>query len=92
MPVTIRSADLSRMTPLERSEAMTAALEAPQELGRAYAVALDAKIRAYEARYELPTSALPAALASSQIRETAEVCDWLFWADVRERIGQARPE
>ncbi len=38
---------------------------------------LNQKLRQYEARYELSSNRVEAALASGQLRDTAEVCDWV---------------
>jgi hypothetical protein len=46
----------------------------------------------FEQRYELATSALPDAMASGQLRDTADVSEWLFWAQLRSDLArEARP-
>ncbi|MPZ13336.1 MAG: hypothetical protein GEU73_02735 [Chloroflexi bacterium] len=35
-------------------------------------------LRTYEARYELPSSAVQNALADGSLRDTAEVCEWVI--------------
>ena len=38
---------------------------------------LHRKLREYESRYELSSNRVEAALATGQLRDTAEVCDWV---------------
>lgn len=38
---------------------------------------LNQELRQYEARYELSSNRVEAALVSGQLRDTAEVCDWI---------------
>jgi hypothetical protein len=92
MPVTIPSAALARMTDAERARVLEAAFaDAPGALAN-YLAVLDARLRVFEQRYELPTSALPEAMASGQLRDTAEVSEWLFWAQLRSELArEARP-
>ena len=92
MPVTISSAALRQMTDEERTRALDAAFaESPEALAN-YLAVLDARLRVFEQRYELPTSTLPDALASGRLRDTAEVSEWLFWAHLRSELARkARP-
>lgn len=80
------------MTATGRSEAVEAAVAAGEPVGRPYLLALDARIRAFESRYELPTPDLLATLEAGRIQETAEICEWLFLASLRSRLGEARAE
>lgn len=92
MPVTIPSAALRQMTEEERTRVLDAAFaDSPEALAN-YLAVLDARLRVFEQRYELPTSALPEAMASGQLRDTAEVSEWLFWAHLRSDLArEARP-
>ena len=75
MPITIPSAALRRMTEEERARLLDPALaESPQALAN-YLAVLDARLREFEQRYELPTSALREAMASGQLRVTADVSE-----------------
>jgi hypothetical protein len=78
------------MNAAERDEVLAEAFTPATASIRVHLVAISAKVRQYEARYEMSSADLPAALASNRIRETAEICDWLFWSDVRDRLEQAR--
>lgn len=78
------------MTDEERDRALEAAWTAPQSDTTEYLEELRARIQAFESRYELPTSQLSEELVQGRIRETAEVCEWLYLAQLRDRLGQAR--
>jgi hypothetical protein len=92
MPVSIPSAALGQMDEAERTRVLNAAFDSSPESLTAYLAVLGARLRVYEQRYELPTSTLTAALASGELRETADVSAWLFWADLRSQLaGKARP-
>lgn len=78
------------MTATGRNRAIEAAVAAGEPVGEPYLLALDARIGAFESRYELPTPNLPAALEAGRIQETAEICEWLFLASLRSRLGEAR--
>ena len=92
MPITIPSAALRQMSHAERARVLEAAFDAaPGALANFLAV-LDARLRVYEQRYELPSMALADALASGQLRDTADVSEWLFWAQLRSDLGrETRP-
>jgi len=92
MAVTIRSADFQSMTAGERDEVLSAAFASSAADLRIYYLTVLAKVRKFELRYEMSSDDLPAALASERIRETADVCDWMFWSDLRKRLEQARLE
>jgi hypothetical protein len=91
MPFTIPSAALRQMSEAERTRVLDAAFaQAPDAMAN-YLAVLDACLRVYEQRYELPTAALGEALASGKLRDTADVSKWLFWAGLRSDLaGQAR--
>lgn len=92
MPVTIPSAALRQMSEAERTRLLDAAFAHSPEALANYLAVLDARIRVFEQRYELPTSALPEAMASGQLRDTADVSEWLFWAQLRSDLArEARP-
>ena len=92
MPVTIHSAALRQMSEAEHTRFLDRVfIDSPDALAN-YLVVLDARLRVFEQRYELPTSALPEAIVSGQLRDTADVSEWLFWAHVRSALSrEARP-
>jgi hypothetical protein len=80
------------MDTAERTRVLNAAFDTSPESLAAYVAVLAARLRAFEQRYELPTSALSEALAAGQLRETADVSAWLFWADLRSQlVRETRP-
>ena len=91
MPVTLPSAALRFMSEQERTRLLDAAFaEAPDALA-SYLAVLDARLRVFERRYELPSAELRRALERGTLRDTADVSDWLFWAELRGHLaGQAR--
>ena len=92
MPVTIPSAALRAMTSEERARLLNAAFDISPEALDNFIAVLDARLRVFEQRYELLSSALPEAMASGQLRDTADVSEWLFWAHLRSDLArEARP-
>jgi hypothetical protein len=92
MPVSIPSAALRQMDEAERTRVLSAAFDTSPDALAAYMAVLGARLRTFEQRYELPTSSLAEALDSGQLRETADVSAWLFWADLRSQlVGKTRP-
>lgn len=91
MPTTIPSAALAQMSDEERARFLDAALKSSPEAVRNYLWVLDARLRVFEARYELPSSELSQALESHRLPDTADVVQWLFWVQVRSHLaGEAR--
>jgi hypothetical protein len=80
------------MSEAERTRLLDAAFaDSPEALAN-YLAVLEARLRVFEQRYELPTSGLPEALASGLLRDTADVSEWLFCAQLRSDLaGKARP-
>jgi hypothetical protein len=92
MPVTIPSAALRLMTEAERERVLQDAFDVSGESLANYIAVLDAQLRVFEQRYELPSSALSDALAAGQLRDTADVSEWLFLARLRSELArEARP-
>jgi hypothetical protein len=81
------------MTADERARAIDAAFDHAAETEVEYLAELDSRIREFEVRYEVPTSGLYEALDTGRLYDTADVSQWMFWADVREGIlaRKARP-
>lgn len=88
MPVTIPSAALRHMSEAERTRLLDAAFDSSPRALANYLAVLDARLRVFEQRYELPSTALPEALASGQLRDTADVSEWLFWAHLRSDLAR----
>ena len=93
MPATIASADLRLMTDTERSRLLEAAFNSAPDALETYLAVLDARLRVFEQRYEMPSSVLGDALADGRLRDTKEVSEWMFWARLRDDLvaRKARP-
>ena len=91
MPVTIPSATLRTMSEAERRKVLDDAFASAAGGLGAYLAVLEARLRVYEQRYELPSSQLSEAVRRKVFPETAEISDWLFWAELRSQLaGEAR--
>ena len=94
MAHTARLADLQALSPTERQDVLSRL--AAEALGptNGFAAAVVARIRDYERRYEMTTATLLERLGRGEVRETAEIADWLFWVNVQRggRGEQARPK
>ncbi len=78
MPYSIRSTDLGYMNEAERIFALTALVQAAlQNNGESKAIT-NAQIRQFELRYEMISDEMRRKLAEGQIKETAEIVEWLF--------------
>jgi hypothetical protein len=87
MPTTIPSADLRQMSEEERARVLEDALKGSPEALDNYLALLDARLREFEHRYEIPTSALADALRSGRLQDTADVSKWLYLAQLRDDIS-----
>jgi len=88
MPVTIPSAALRQMDEPERTRLIDAAFDWPPDALANYLAELDARLRVFERRYELPSEHLPEALLSGRLHDTADVSAWLFWAEMRSELAR----
>lgn len=89
--MTFASASLHDMNPTERRAVLDASFEVSSDSVRIKLLEIGVRVRRYESRYEISSAELPAALAANTIQETAEICDWIFWVKIRERLERARP-
>lgn len=90
--MTIPSAMLAFMSDEERARVLESVMARSADVLGDYMTVLDARLRMFEQRYELPSSELETALASGRLPDTAETSDWLFWVYLRSDLaGQARP-
>lgn len=92
MPHTISSSDLRKMSAEDRERFVEAAFADSGEALAGYLDLLDTRLRVFEQRYEMPSSDLPAAVEAGQLPDTADISEWLFWADVRRQLArETRP-
>jgi hypothetical protein len=92
MPLTVPSTALRHMTEEERTRLLDEAFAAAPDALTNYLAVIEARLRAFEQRYELASSELAEALRRGAVRDTADVSDWLFWVGVWSRLArEARP-
>jgi hypothetical protein len=88
--VTIRLNDLAAMTPEEKEaalDALAAGMLAPDD-GVTESIR-NAQIRRFEERYERSSAEMVRALASGEMRETAEISEWLYLLQTqRKRVAR----
>lgn len=89
MTLTLRSADLGKMTPEEREYALDVALADSPESASVYRSIVRARLRVFEERYELPSSDLHAALKNKRLTDTKDIAQWLIWLSVWYAIGKS---
>ena len=77
----VRLSDLNAMKPSEREEALRRLAAEANAPNNRQLVAAQARIRAFEERYEMSSARLLERLAGNEIEETAEISEWLFWLD-----------
>ena len=84
---------LALMTTGERAVVLGELVASARAERNGQAAEIEARIRAFENRYELTSVALLQRLAAGAQRETAEIAEWLFWLRVRDDAAeeQARP-
>ncbi|MBI3071424.1 MAG: hypothetical protein HYY84_04770 [Deltaproteobacteria bacterium] len=49
---------------------------------------LDARIREFEARYEMTSAKMRAAFKKGAIADTSDIAKWLLLLDIRDRVGK----
>jgi hypothetical protein len=85
----MKLSDLARMSPAEQDaaiESMAAAARSGAGEGSAREAA---RIRTFEERYEITSDEMVRLVAAGQMRETAEIAEWLFLlGGQRSRVGR----
>jgi hypothetical protein len=71
----IRLSDLCSLSEAEQLQALNE-LSAEPSPARA-------RIRRYELRYEMSSAEMRRQIASGQMKETADIADWLFWLNAQ---------
>lgn len=84
MPERIRLSELADMTTSEVRAATASLAQAQRTVSREGSPSLDARIRAFERRYEMTSAVLLQRLRSGDQRETADICDWLLLLAARD--------
>jgi hypothetical protein len=93
MPERVQLAELAALTPEAFKKQATAMAAAQKSLRAKGSPTLDARIRSFEIRYEMSSAELPERLASGEVQETADICEWLLLLAARGALvsEEARP-
>jgi hypothetical protein len=75
----VRLSDLGTMTPTGRERELSQVVDRAQAPRNGQAAVLAAKIKAFEARYEITSDQMIEELRAGRRQETAEISRWLFW-------------
>ncbi|MFZ5623704.1 MAG: hypothetical protein ACOY71_04635 [Gemmatimonadota bacterium] len=76
------------MTPEQREMVLSELVRNAQLPRNGQRAEIDARIRDFEHRYEMNSQELLVALREGRQRETAEIAQWLFLLQVREKSGR----
>lgn len=82
MATSVRVADLETMKPAERDELLNQLVAESTGPANGHFALAEARVRAFEQRYEMTSAELVEQLGAGTQRETAEVAEWLFWLSV----------
>ncbi|MFI5398929.1 MAG: hypothetical protein ACHQ9S_25645 [Candidatus Binatia bacterium] len=93
MPLALRLTDLRSFTPEDREKAIARLALSAIAPANGQAVATAARIKTFETRYEMTSAQLLGKLSRNELRETADIAEWLFWLEVSQKRdeNQARP-
>ena len=84
MPVRIALNELGTMSPAELQAETATLMQASRQAEVKGTPSLDSRIRKFEVRYEMTSDELQTLLAEGDVRETAEIAEWLFLLDMRD--------
>lgn len=84
MPFRIGPSEIAAMTPAEQGAVLGKLVEEARNPSYETRAAFDARIRAFELRYEMSSEELKTKLGAGTVKETAEIAEWLFLLDTRE--------
>lgn len=73
----IRSADLAALPPDEKKKALAALTNPSQEEKARTRAVLQARVRQFETRYEMTSEEMIDGLARGEVRDTAEINQWM---------------
>ncbi len=82
----IRFSDYRRMNAAEKAEALRELAVSAQGLPNGELTLVEARIRAFEAQYEMTSDEMRARVAAGRLAETADIARWLIALDVQGRL------
>lgn len=80
---------LREASPKERERLLSGLIEGARMPANGRAKEIDARIKEFERKYELPSVAMLAGVESGSLRETEEIASWLMLIKLRERLERA---
>ena len=90
----IKLSDFGAASPEERekltNKLFEEALNPTQEQLNRQMDEIDARIRAFERQYEMPSASMHQKVLERKMQETADICSWLMLLKVRQRFDKHR--
>ena len=84
MPSSIRLGELDTLTSAERADVLRKLVADASQPPNGHLAAARARVRDFERRYELSSEALIERLRTEEMRETAEIAEWLYFLRLTE--------
>lgn len=84
MEYSVRLADLQALSPTAQDSALRELTKVALAPVNGQAVTVDARISAFESRYEMSSEELVRRLKDHEVEETADYVSWLFWIRLRD--------
>ena len=81
----LRSAELSKLPPEERERQLAELVHRAKAPRNGQAKDLEARIRAFEIRYEMTSKDMRERFARGEVADTADISEWLILLDARDR-------
>jgi len=86
---TLRFSELQRLSAAERQARFREFQDAMHQPMNGQLCELDEQIRAFEARYEMPSDEMYAKFKAGELHETYEICRWLMLVELRRNATSA---
>ena len=86
VPKSIRLSDFRQLNEAEKTAALRELAIASHGGANGELALLEARIRAFEARYELTSEQMRSRVAEGVLPETAEIASWLIALEIQERL------
>lgn len=82
-------AQLKSMSTERRRQALGGLIAAARGPANGEVRLVEDKVRAYEARFDCSSETMRERVARGDLKETADVCDWLMLLDLQARLASA---